>query len=105
MDRIRQSDLEHYAGLINQATNSPMETLTRDETGKLTANVGNYYISGAYGGVSLYRNVGPGGGSTEVLNSGHVPKRDLYNRMRAYLAGLEDSNALFLDAWFEEHHA
>ena len=89
MDRIRQSDLEHYAGLINQATNSPMETLTRDDTGKLTANVGNYYISCAYGGVSLYRNVGPSGGSTEMFNSGHVPKRDLYNRMRAYLAGLE----------------
>jgi hypothetical protein len=89
MDRIRQSDLEHYAGLINQATNSPMEEWTRDDTGKLTANVGNYYISGAYGGVSLYRNVGPGGGSTEVFNSGHIPKRDLYNRMRGYLAGLE----------------
>ena len=101
MDRIRQSDLEYLAGLINQATNSPMETLTRDETGKLTANVGNYYISGAYGGVSLHRNVNLRGACTDVFNCGHVPKRDLYNRMRAYLAGIEDSNALFL----EEHYA
>jgi hypothetical protein len=89
MDRIRQSDLEHYAGLINQATNSPMEPWTRDDTGKLVANVGNYYISGAYGGVSLQRNVNLSGGCTDVFNCGHVPKRDLYNRMRAYLAGLE----------------
>jgi len=89
MDRIRQSDLEYLAGLINQTTNSPMETLTRDEAGKLTANIGNYYISGAYGGVSLHRNVNLHGACTDVFNCGHVPKRDLYNRMRAYLAGLE----------------
>jgi hypothetical protein len=97
MDRIRQSDLEYLAGLINQATNSPMETLTRDESGKLTANVGNYYISGAYGGVSLHRNVNLRGACTDVFNCGHVPKRDLYNRMRAYLAGLQDMENIILE--------
>ena len=97
MDRIRQSDLEYLAGLINQATNSPMETLTRDESGKLTANVGNYHISGAYGGVSLQRNVNLRGACTDVFNCGHVPKRDLYNRMRAYLAGLQDMENIILE--------
>tara|TARA_R100001143_G_scaffold11500_1_gene13206 strand:- start:15 stop:317 length:303 start_codon:yes stop_codon:yes gene_type:complete len=97
MDRIRQSDLKYLAGLINQATNSPVEPWTRDETGKLTANIGNYYISGAYGGVSLQRNVNLSGGCTDVFNCGHVPKRDLYNRMRAYLAGLEDMDNMILE--------
>ena len=101
MDRIKQSDLEYYAGLINQATNSPQDPYYWDENKKLRPNGNCYHLSGAYGGVSLQRNVNLSGGCTDVFNCGHVPKRDLYNRMRAYLAGIEDSNALFL----EEHYA
>ena len=49
---------------------------------------GHYEISGAYGGYNLHRICNEGGGVENVFGCGHVPARDLYNRMRAYLEGL-----------------
>lgn len=50
-------------------------------------NVGTYMLSFAYGGVSLHRLMNESGGVDDVFSCGHVPKRDLYNRVQSYLLG------------------
>ena len=89
MERITKKQLERLVNWINRATNSPETAFTVDETGKYTANIGAFYLSGAYGGVNLVRICTDGGGVENVFNHGHVPKRQLWQEMRAFLAGLE----------------
>ena len=88
MDRIKQSDLEHLVERINKVTDSPLEPWGKDGQGKLRANVGNYYLSGAYGGVKLERMVSESGGCDDISTDGFGTKRQLYTWMRAFLAGL-----------------
>jgi len=86
--RITQKDLEQKATLLNEITRSPLTAWTRTD-GKNTANIGHYYVSQAYGGVNLMRNVNLGGGVSEPLSFGHVPKRELYQMLCAFIAGIE----------------
>ena len=88
MERITQKQLERLVDRINEATRSPMAPWTRDGD-KLTANIGNYHLSGAYGGVALERMCNEGGDVSTVFFCGRIPKRDLYNRMSAFLAGVD----------------
>ena len=89
MERITQTQLEAIVERINRATNSPFESWTKDASGKFTANIGNYHLDYAYGGVSLERMVNSGGGVQDVFRCGHVTKRELANRMWAFCEGLE----------------
>lgn len=89
-NRISEKDLEHIVESLNVATNSPKSTYTKGKDGTSKANVNNYHLSYAYGGVSLHRNV-KGGGTTDVLSSGHTTKRELYTMMRAFLAGIQET--------------
>lgn len=90
MERITDKHLQRQIDLINKTLNRPIEPWSRDETtGRSKANVGNFHLSGAYGGVALEETVNESGGVNSVFNCGHVTKRDLYDRMRAYLAGIE----------------
>jgi len=86
MNRIRKSDLDHVCRIINKETGSPLEPWTMTE-GNPTANIGNYHLSGAYGGWQLQRTMSDGGG-VEAITPGYLPKRDLYGRMVAYLDGI-----------------
>ena len=89
MERITNKDLEYLVNRINEVTNSPKESYTKNETtGRYQSNVGNYNIYGAYGGVSLHRIVNESGGIKDVFSCGCVPKRELYNRMQSFLSGL-----------------
>ena len=90
-DRITQRDLEQLVRVINVRVNGdPCSDLwQRDAGGDLTARIGAFYIDGAYGGVTLYRMVTAGGGVSDVLSCGHVPKRDLYGRLQAFYRGME----------------
>ena len=87
MTRITNRNLELVVKLINKATGSNPAPWTKTD-GKLHANVGNYHIDGAYGGVALDQMANEGGGTRDVFSCGHVPKRELYNRMTAYLEGI-----------------
>ena len=87
MQRITKSQLENLAALVNRYTGSPEKPYTR-EGDTLAKHPGSFYISYANGGVSLER-LCEGGGATDVLTSGHVTKRELYQRMHAFLKGLE----------------
>ncbi len=61
---------------------------------RLRANIGVYYIDGAYGGYALYRIMSEGGGVTDVLNVGHVPKRELRELMFAFLEGIASTETM-----------
>jgi len=86
--RIRQKDLEIIVDQINRAQGCPMTTYTL-KNGEYEANVGNYHLSFAYGGVSLRQVANKDGGASEPLGTGHIPKKALYGVLKAFLAGLE----------------
>lgn len=87
-DRITRHQLEQLVVILNKRTGADPEPWTRDETG-LHANIGTFYLDGAYGGVDLYQMCTDGGGVSDVLGCGHTTKRDLYNRIRGLLVGLD----------------
>lgn len=92
MNTITKSNLQAVVDRINRMTGSPLEPYTRTgevPSQKYKANIGNYHLSGAYGGYALYQMNTDGGGITDVLRVGHVSKRELYNLMHAFIRGLD----------------
>jgi len=87
--RITESMLEARCIRINETLNRPRHPYPVGRKGALKANIGNFHISHAYGGVCLHEMVTDGGGVRDVFECGHVPKRDLFNRMSAMLRGIE----------------
>ena len=88
MQRITEKQLESACAAINQLTKSPLETYVKSKSGKYTAQIGNYHLSHAYGVVSLHRIMSKGGGVEDVFRCGHVTKRDLFNRIQAFIVGV-----------------
>lgn len=84
MSRITEKDLQAIVDRINRITNSPAVPYI---DGK--AQIGNYHISHAYGGVALHRMHNEGGGVSSPLSTGHIPKRELANLMYAFINGIE----------------
>lgn len=82
--RINQSHIETLVDRINIATGSPVAPWTDRK-----ANTGNYHIDYAYGGASLHHMVDANGCVSDVLSCGHIPKKELYYRMQAFLKGLK----------------
>ena len=68
--------------------------LWTQQDGRNIATVGMFYVDGAYGGWSLYRMMNEAGGVTDVLRSGHVPARELYGLMHAYLEGIDAATSV-----------
>ena len=87
-DRISIKTLENMVARLNKMTNSPETYSHRDETG-FHAHIGHWTLSQAYGGVCVERVMNEDGGVTCPIWMGHVPKREAYNRLRAFMAGLE----------------
>lgn len=94
MQRIRERDLEAVCQRINRTVNGrESEPYERDENGfRQVPDV--FVISYAYGGASLHRNCsvdasGESHGVSDVFGCGHVSKRELYERMHAFLRGVE----------------
>ncbi len=84
MNRVTEKQLEAIVDRINRITGSPSAPYI---DGK--AQVGNYHISHAYGGVALHRMYNEGGGVTSPLSTGHIPKRELAALMYAFINGIE----------------
>jgi hypothetical protein len=88
--RITDKDLDQLAKQLNDLTKSPQFPYARDpETDRNVAQVGNFHISHAYGGVCLHRMSNTSGGVSCPLVSYHEPKRALYDRMHAFVDGIE----------------
>ena len=88
MRAIKISELEAVIARINRETGNPVEPFTVTAGGNI-ANVGNYHLSQQYGGCALDRMMNESGGTIDVFNFGHVPRRVLYHALFAYLAGIE----------------
>ena len=88
--RITNDQLENLCGIINRLTNSPQDPYSLGMDAKYHPNAGCYHLSGAYGGTGLIRMCEQGTGVTDVFNCGHVPKRELYHRMQAFILGLQN---------------
>jgi hypothetical protein len=71
MQRIKQTDLEMLVEHLNNSIDLEKH--------------GAYHLSYAYGGVSLHQYIKPGSTAIhDTFRCGHVPKRDLYNRIQAF---------------------
>jgi hypothetical protein len=91
-DTVTTKDLEQLCRIINGTVNgdpdlTPYSRVHPD--GEYRANIGAFYVDGAYGGVALYRIVSEGGGVTDESHMGHQPKRELYRFLRGYLEGIQ----------------
>jgi 2,4-dienoyl-CoA reductase-like NADH-dependent reductase (Old Yellow Enzyme family) len=90
MQRITEKDLQNIATRINRAAGTPLTYSDKREDGKFTANIGNYHLDFAYGGVCMVQTMNEGGGIRNVTTGGYCTKRELYHQMQSYLAGLEE---------------
>ena len=84
-NRITEAHLQALVDRINRITNSPLEPYANGK-----AQIGNYHISHAYGGVCLHRMQNEGGGVSSPLSTGHIPKRALAGLMYAFISGLNE---------------
>jgi len=87
MKIIKLEDLQRLINRINKIKKAPMETYKKDDS-KLIAQIGNFHISSAYGGHSLHCIVSKNGATSDVMQIGHVSKKELYNLLHAYLRGM-----------------
>ena len=85
INRVTEKQLQAIVDRINTMTGSPLEPYANGK-----AQIGNYHLSHAYGGVCLHRMHNEGGGVSSPLSVGHVTKRELANLMYAYICGLNE---------------
>lgn len=93
--RITDRDLNAVCERVNRAFGmvDDYSYWERTSTGS-RQRPGVFYVDGAYGGVALYRTCdldedGESHGVSDVFRAGHMPKRELYDRMQAFLDGIE----------------
>lgn len=86
MERITQKDLQNLVDRINKATGNKLEPYDSSRPG-CNPNPNVYHLNWAYGGVSLDQMMDKGTGDRSIL-PGFGTKRELYNKMQAFLAGL-----------------
>ena len=84
MNRVTEKQLQAIVDRLNRITGSPMEPYV---DGK--AQIGNYHLSHAYGGVCLHRMFNEGGGVSSPLSTGHISKRELMGLLYAFISGIE----------------
>lgn len=87
-ERITAKNLTNLIAHLNKMTGNPEHPYVKVGE-KHVAQIGNYHLDGAYGGWALHQMVNDGGAIRDVLHTGHVPARELYNLIHAYLRGLE----------------
>ena len=88
MERTTRKQLDFLCARINSAKKTPPAPY-ENVNDKLIGQIGNFHLSGAYGGVCLHQTMNEAGGVRDVFSCGHVTKRDLYQMMHAYLVACE----------------
>lgn len=83
--RITNKQLEMLVDRLNETRGTPKEPWTRTDSG-LKANVNNYHIDSAYGGVRLVQHMNEGGGIHVISTNGFGTKRELDTFLRGMLA-------------------
>lgn len=90
MNQITQKMLQGKIELLNELTGNPLKSYVLVD-GKPSAKIGNYHLSMQNGGYALYRIVNEGGGINDIFSRGHGTKRELYERICAYISGIEST--------------
>ena len=85
MHRITNKQLEALIDRLNTVRKQPLASWTRSDKG-LKANIGNYHIDSAYGGVRLVQHMNDGGGIDVISVDGFGTKRQLDSFLRGMLA-------------------
>lgn len=88
MTRVSIKDLELQVARINKLTGSPL-TPWGKVGDKLKANIGNYHLDQAYGGIKLVKMYNEGGGIEVITRSGYGSKKELYYQLDAIITTLE----------------
>ena len=89
-NRITDKDLQAACDRINRMLGTPAYPYAKNGDGTHSAQIGGFHLSHAYGGVCLHQMVNTSGGVRSVLGGGHVTKRELYEKMHAFIAGLDE---------------
>jgi hypothetical protein len=84
MNRVTEKQLQSVVDRLNRITASPAAPYI---DGK--AQIGNYHLSHAYGGVCLHRMHNENGGVSSPLSTGHITKRELLGLLYAFINGIE----------------
>ena len=88
--RTTKQSLNILVKHLNEITDSPLETYVENpETGKLDAQVGNWHLDWAYGGVRLDRISDASGAVSCPINTGYVSKPELAKILRAFIEGIQ----------------
>lgn len=90
MNRITKKNLQARIETINSILNRPVTPYSQVE-GKLIANIGNFSLSQCYGGYCVHLMVNDGGGVSTPIWAGHITARDAYERLSAFISGLQFS--------------
>lgn len=86
MSRVTIKNLNDLVDMLNNVTDNPIQPYMRTESGHTVAQVGNFHLSQAYGGIALHQMV-DGGGVCDVFKSGHVSKKELHQQIQAFIDG------------------
>lgn len=87
MNRITDKDLQAVVNRINLILKTP-ETPYLKVGDKFIAQIGCFHLSHAYSGVALHQMQNRSGGVKDIFY-GHMPKRELYGKMQAFIKGIE----------------
>lgn len=87
MQRITRKELDGAVNYLNRITGNDAEPY-RKEGDQWVTNVGNFHVSGAYGGFALHQMGNEAGGIRDIFGQGHMPMRELYNLVHAYAKGI-----------------
>jgi hypothetical protein len=88
--RITNAHLDNLCDEINEKRGTPLNAWTRQEDGKLRANVGNVHIYDGGGLYSLHEMANESGGVCRIFTG--RTKRELFDQMVGYASGLNYSN-------------
>ena len=87
MERITEKQLQGMVDRLNRLAGTPLTPYLRVD-GKSVPQAKCYHLDGAYGGVALHQMCDDGTGVHDIFG-GHMPKRELYYRIHAFISGLE----------------
>lgn len=86
--RITKKTLQARVDYLNRLLDRSPTAYTKQENGKLKANIGHFYLSQAYGGYCLHEIFNEGGGVTCPINNYHTTAREMYEQLNAFIGGL-----------------
>jgi len=89
--RVTIKQLERKIALLNEITGNPDKPWRKEvnENGVIhRANIGNYHLSGAYGGYKVERMEAMNGSTSDILNTGFTTKRELLNAISYFIEGI-----------------